>query len=79
MNRVRLVVLGAILAVATVIVAIGSASADAAYRNSIAARLNGYTSGAPSQSGWVLAWALGIAAVGALIGAWLMGVAQKGK
>ncbi len=73
MNRTRLVVLGAVLAVATIIVAIGSASADAAYRNSISARLNGYTSGAPSQSDWVLAWVLGIAAEGALIGACLMG------
>ena len=50
MNRTRLAVLGGVLAVITVIVAIGSASADAAYRGSVAARLNGYTSGAPSQS-----------------------------
>ncbi len=78
MNRTRLAVLGAVLAAFTVIVAIGSASADAAYRGSVAARLNGYTSGAPSQSGWVLAWVLGIAAGASLVGAWLMG-GRRGK
>ena len=78
MNRTRLAVLGGVLAVITVIVAIGSASADAAYRGSVAARLNGHTSGAPSQSGWVLAWVLGIAAGASLVGAWLMG-GRRGK
>ena len=78
MNRTRLAVLGGVLAVITVIVTIGSASADAAYRGSVAARLNGYTSGAPSQSGWVLAWVLGIAAGASLVGAWLMG-GRRGK
>ena len=78
MNRTRLAVLGGVLAVITVIVAIGSASADAAYRGSVAARLIGYTSGAPSQSGWVLAWVLGIAAGASLVGAWLMG-GRRGK
>ena len=78
MNRTRLAVLGGVLAVITVIVAIGSASADADYRGSVAARLNGYTSGAPSQSGWVLAWVLGIAAGASLVGAWLMG-GRRGK